>query len=41
MGIDEDVCMVLVADNAQGNIGPPTEEGFFTSSLDEEQICNG
>ena len=32
VGIDEDVCMVLVADNVPGNTGPPTEGGVRTSS---------
>ena len=32
VGIDDDVCMVLVADNAAGNTGPPTDGGVCTSS---------
>ena len=47
MGIDEDVCMVLAVDNAQGNTGLLTEGGIHTSSWAEEynivskDICNG
>ena len=36
MGIDEDVCMVLVVDNAPSNTGQPTEGGVYTSSWAEE-----
>ena len=32
VGIDEDVYMALVADNAPGNSGPATEGGVRTSS---------
>lgn len=36
MGIDEDFCMVPVADNVPGNTRLPTEGGICTSSCAEE-----
>ena len=38
VGIDKNVCMLLVADNILGNIRLSIEGGIHTSSWDEEYI---